>query len=264
MFFEHPGGRPYNGLPVGDRERETSIGGEGRSFPSTLWSVVIQAKDAGSPLRQEALGKLIETYWKPLYAFLRRKGNDVEASKDLVQGFFAELLGKDTLKYLDRDRGRFRTFLLTALDHYMKDEIDRTKAKKRGGGRLLLSLDVQGVEAEISAADGGRETPDERFVRDWALQVMAQALEAVRADFEASGRKAEFEAFRQHLASTHPEGASYEEMAGALGCSVEDVRNRIRKSRAAYRDAILQVIRSYTETDAEAREEFLDLMAAFS
>ena len=238
------------------------MGGPRGSFQSTLWSLVLRAKNPDAADRRQALETLIRAYWKPLYVFVRRKGNGVDASKDLTQGFFAELLAKDFLKHVDRDRGKFRTFLLTAIEHYMADEYDRAKAQKRGGGAAVLSLDFEGAELDVPRDGAG--SPDQEFKRDWAVRVMAQGMEAVKASFDDRGRAAEFEAFRGHLTSTRPEGASYEAMAAALGISVEDVRNRVRSARTRYREAILDVIRSYTDSEQEAKEELQELLSAFS
>jgi len=241
---------------------ETAIGGTGGAFPSTLWSVVIRAKDPNSPGRREALQMLIQAYWKPLYFFLRRKGNSVESSKDLTQGFFAELLEKDFLQYVNRGRGRFRSFLLTALEHHLLDEVDRSKAQKRGGGRPLVALDFEGAENEVAGRLG--ESPDAAFRRDWAIHVMSQALARLQATYEVKGRGAEFQVLKGHLTSTRPEGSSYESLAQQLGRSVEDIRNRIRSARAGLREAILEVVREYTDSEAEASEELADLKTAFS
>jgi len=241
---------------------ETEIGGNRGAFPSTLWTLVLQAKTPESPGRREALERLIAAYWKPLYGFVRRKGNSIEASKDLIQGFFSELLAKDFLKYLDRDRGKFRTFLLAALEHYLADEYDRSQAQKRGGGRLALSLDYGEAEEGLGATIAA--PADSSFKRDWAVQVMSQAMEAVRTSFQNSGRTAEFEAFRAYLTSTRPDGASYEELARSLGLTVDDVRNRVRATRQRYREAILEIIRSYTDSPEKAQEELQDLLSAFS
>jgi RNA polymerase sigma factor (sigma-70 family) len=248
---------------VGQRNPETEIGEGPGAFQSTLWSVVLRAKDPSSPERRKALEKLIQTYWKPLYFFVRRKGKNAEESKDLTQGFFAELLAKDYLKTLDPERGKFRAFLLSAFKHYLADHYDHDRAQKRGGGRPVLSLDFEGAETEAAGVQTDSE-PDRAYQRDWALQVMARALERLRGWFETAGRSAEFQALKGHLASTHPEGTSYEDIAKALGTNVEQVRNGVRAARARYRDAILEVIRDYTDGDADAKEELADLMSAFS
>lgn len=247
---------------MGSHFRETGIGEGPGAFQSTLWTVVLRAKDPSAPGRRDALEKLIETYWRPLYNLVRRKGNDVETSKDITQGFFTELLSKDTLQYLEPGRARFRTYLRRVIENYMADRYAEAKAQKRGGGKPLLSLDFPSAEEDLSLQ--GAENPDQAYRRDWALRVMSQAMEAVEASFKSSGREAEFAAYRLHLTSTHPEGASYEELGRTLGISVEDVRNRIRAARARYRDAILDVIRSTTETEDEAREELRELLTAFS
>jgi len=243
---------------------DTDIGGSQRAFQSTLWTVVLKAKDPACRDRRNALETLIQAYWKPLYAFVRRKGKGPEAAKDITQGFFAELLAKDTLKYLDRSRGRFRTFLLAALEHYMADEYDKSQAQKRGGGCLHLPLDFEDAEREMGQQARTHVSPDRAYQRDWALRVLTRAHEALRASFESAGRREEFEAFKLHLTTMHPEGDSYRALAASLGISVEDVRNRIRSARARYREAILDVIRSYTETEEEAKDELRDLMGSFS
>src|SRR5687767_9620447 len=157
---------------------DTSIGGEPRPFQSTLWTVVLRAKSGEGPQRRDALERLIATYWKPVYLFVRRKGNPSETAKDLVQGFFTALLEKDYLKYVDRGRGKFRTFLLTALDHFIADEWDRARAQKRGGGSPAVSLDFDRADAEL-LRDPSSRSPDDGFRRDWALRVMGEALQAV-------------------------------------------------------------------------------------
>jgi RNA polymerase sigma factor (sigma-70 family) len=241
---------------------DTAIGGPKRGFQSTLWSVVLAAKDPGSADRRAALQRLISTYWKPVYLFIRRRGNDVEVSKDLAQGFFTALLERNFLQYVQRDRGKFRTFLLTALEHYLADEHDRAQALKRGGGRQAVSIDYAAAESALQSA--GPEPPDRLFRRDWALRVLSQALEALRAGFVARGKEAEFATLRVHLTEGTRGAPSGAELARTLGVSEAEVRKRIHRARADYKEAILRVIRDYTETEDDAREELVDLLGAFS
>jgi RNA polymerase sigma-70 factor (ECF subfamily) len=243
---------------------DTAIGGSHRAFQSTLWTVVLRAKDPASKDRRDALETLIVTYWKPVYLFIRRKGNDRETGKDLAQGFFAALLERNFLQYVRRDRGKFRTFLLTALEHFMADERDRAQALKRGGGRSGLSLDFASAESEMGWEPAAPDSLDRGFRRDWALRVMSQALQGVKREFDLAGRAQEFEALRLHLSFTAKAAPSYAEVARTLGISEGDVRNRIHRTRSRYKEAILEVIRSYTETEEDAREELRDLMAAFA
>ncbi|HLY09597.1 MAG TPA: sigma-70 family RNA polymerase sigma factor [Planctomycetota bacterium] len=243
---------------------DTATGGDKRVFQSTLWTVVLTAKDPAAPDRRQALQRLIETYWKPVYLFIRRRGNNRETSKDLAQGFFTALLERNFLQYVQRDRGKFRTFLLTALEHFMADEHDRAQALKRGGGRPAFSLDFASAESEVGRDPAAPDSLDRGFRRDWALKVMSQSLQAVKREFSESGRAEEFEALRLHLSFTAREAPSYAEVAKNLGVSEGDVRNRIHRTRARYKEAILEVIRSYTETDQDAREELQDLLSAFA
>jgi RNA polymerase sigma-70 factor (ECF subfamily) len=225
---------------------------------------VLKAGESAALERRKGLQELVERYWKPLYFFVRRKGNGVEASKDIVQGFFATMIERESLRHVDRPRGRFRTFLLAALEHFMADEHARTRALKRGGGQTTWSLDAESAEAEaVEAADDGL-TPERSCRRAWAIQVMARALHALQASLCCSGLDEEFDAFRAHLASTRPEGVSYQELADRLGVSVDSVRGRIRRVRARYREAILAEIRAYSRTQEEALDELKDLLSAFS
>jgi RNA polymerase sigma-70 factor (ECF subfamily) len=247
---------------MGSLSDDTATGGPKKGFQSTLWTMVLAAKDPGSADRRAALQKLIETYWKPVYLFIRRRGNDREAGKDLAQGFFTALLERNFLQYVQRDRGKFRTFLLTALEHYMADEHDRAQALKRGGGRQVLSIDFASAEAALRAPLS--EPPDRLFRRDWALRVLAQALEALKAAFDSDGRAAEFGALRLHLTEGTKGAPSGAELAKTLGVSEGEARKRVHHARTEYREAILDVIRSYTETEEDAREELAELLGAFS
>ena len=220
-----------------------------------MWTVVLRAKDPSAADRRDALQQLIETYWKPVYFFIRRKGSDPDASKDLAQGFFTALLEKNYLQYVDRGAGKFRTFLLTALEHFMADDYDRARAQKRGGGRPLLSLDFAQAESEVRRQPVSDETPEKAFRRDWAFRVMARALKALQEEFEA---------LRLHLRYTASEAPSYADVARRLGITESDVKTRIHRTRARYKEAILDVVRSYTESEEDTRDELRELFAAFS
>jgi len=243
---------------------ETEIGGSADAFPSTLWTVVLKAQDPGSTGRREALGKLIETYWKPAYFFIRRKGYSSEASKDLTQAFFAALLEKNYLQYVDRGRGRFRTFLFLSLEHFLSDERDKARAQKRGSGRTPLSLDFQNAEAEVARQLPATIPPDLAFRRDWAIQVMSDSIQALMARAEAAGKREEFDLLKPHLTRDSVPTTSYPEIARLLDVSEAEVRKRVHRMRAAYREAILETIRTYTGSEEEVREELADLFSAFS
>lgn len=243
---------------------DTEIGGRDRTFRSTLWTIVLKAKDLSSSDRREALEGLIHAYWKPVYFFVRRKGNDREASKDITQGFFTALLEKNYLQYVERGRGKFRTFLLTALEHFMTNEYERAGAQKRGGDKAVLSLDFESVEPQASLQPEAHETPERVFQRDWALRVLSQALEDLRAQYDLSGRIREFEALRPLITRKASGDPSYARVGEGLGKTENEIRKLLHTARAGYRQAILDVIRSYTESDTEAKEELQDLFSAFA
>jgi RNA polymerase sigma-70 factor (ECF subfamily) len=243
---------------------DTATGGVQRSFHSTLWTVVLAAKDPASPHRKAALETLVQAYWKPLYWFVRRRGNDLETSKDITQGFFASLIEKNFLQSVGREKGKFRTFLLAALQHYLSDHYDRSKALKRGGGVAPFSLNFDEAEAESLVGRSQGETPDQLFRREWAVRVLSQAMQGLREEYAASRRLEEFETLKTHLNYGATAGPSYAELAKQLGVSESDVRNRIHRARVHFRESILKVIRSYTESESECQEELRDLFAAFS
>lgn len=246
-------------------EKTTATGGPARSFNPTLWTVVLTAKDPASPRRRAALQTLVETYWKPLYYFARHRGLDPEASKDATQGFFTALIEKNFLQDVDKSKGRFRSFLLAALQNYLTNEYRRATAQKRGGGAPVLSLEFGAVEAAGVSPQASGESPEQAFRRDWAVEVLAQAMRALRTEYEAGGRGTEFNAIRQSLAyGASADSPSYAQLAKHLGLSESDVRNRIHRARVRLREAVLAVIRSYTDGDAGVQEELQDLLAAFS
>ncbi len=232
-----------------------------RAFQPTLWTVVLRAKDPAAPDRRDALERLFQSYWKPLYVLLRRT-HDAEAAQDLVQGFFAAFLEKDYLKDVDRSKGTFRAFLCAALRHYVADDRDRERAQKRGGGRPPLSLDFAKVETEIARAPAVTEAPEKVFERQWALEVLKRALQALRAEFKAADRGAEFEALHLYLSAGGKGAPTHADLARRLGISESDVNNRVHRLRTRYRELILEEIRAYADSDEEAQGELRDLFAA--
>ena len=235
-------------------------GAGGPQFRTTLWTVILAAKDSSSVQRREALETLIHRYWKPLYTFIRRRGHDSESSKDITQGFFTALIEKNFLEYVDQGKGKFRTFLLAAFQHYAADQFDRRSALKRGGGNRVLSMDFELAESEGLLETNGSETTEQIFLREWALQVLAQAMSALKAEYASEGRSAEFDALHGHLG---PPAANYSDLARRLDISESDVRNRLHRARIRFRDAILGVIRSYSATEEDAQDELRDLFTAF-
>jgi RNA polymerase sigma factor (sigma-70 family) len=242
---------------------DTATGAGGRTFNSTLWTLILRAKAGDGAERRAALESLIGLYWKPVYWFVRRKGKPAETAKDLVQGFFTALLEKNTLQYVERGRGKFRTFLLTALDHYIADEWDKSQALKRGGAASIVSLDFERADAEL-VRDPASRTPDQAFQRDWALRVLAEGLQRIRAEFDREGRTAQFDALRLHLSYEAGTPPTYQEVAERLSVTENDVRTLIHRTRQRYREAVLDVLRESTDSETEAQEELRDLLMSLS
>ena len=229
---------------------ETTMGGSKRGFQATLWTVVLKAKGHS----QEALEELIRTYWKPVYIYIRRWGYPTEEAKDLCQGFFADLLERDFLKGVSREKGRFRTFLLTVLKRYLINESERKRAQKRGGGKALLSLDFSRAERDFTIMPTTDETPERSFNRQWALEAMSRALNALAREME----KATFEALKPHLAG----GPAYEETAKKLGMTVVKLNNLIHRTRKRYREILRAEVAGSLSDPAEADEEVRNLLEA--
>lgn len=246
-----------------DQGRDIDTETRGRSpFPTTLWTVVLDAGSSSPPVRRQALGELIRAYWRPVYFYIRRRNGDRESAKDLTQGFFATLLEREAFDGLSPHGGKFRSFLLTALRRFLSDAAEHARALKRGGDREILAMDFEAVERDAAAPSAGSEGPDEAFRREWALRVIAQALSDLRAEYETAGRLREFEAFCSHL-SYSGDLPTYAELARGLGVTESDVRNRLHAARGRYAQAILNVLRRATRTETEAEEELRELFDAF-
>ena len=231
---------------------ETAIGGPAREFPATRWTLIAGAR-AGPEARRAALAELLETYWKPLYYYVRRKGAAVEPAKDAVQGFFAQLLGRDFLDRLDPSRGRFRSFLRASMDHYLANAHEKQSAQRRGGGSPVLSLDVEGAERGMS---GLPAAAGEAFDRQWAAQVMERALGRLRREFDDGGRRGPLDAVLDFFRPLPP--PTYVEAAARAGLSVAQLKaflHRVRvRFRELVRDEVAQTVADPTEIEAEMGE----------
>ncbi len=227
---------------------ETSMGGERRAFEPTRWSVILDAR-RGS---KTALSDLVAAYWKPAYFYVRRWGAGVEDAKDLTQGFFGEFLRRDFLKDVARERGRFRTFLLTALRHHLVNEAEAARAKKRGGGKAALSLDFAEAEGRYRVS---KEAPEAVFHREWALTVLELALQALAREMPRD----RFDVVRAHLSPG--EAPSYEETSRRLATTVTDVKNLLHRARKRYRELIRAEVRAGVREDSEVDAEVRDLFA---
>jgi RNA polymerase sigma factor (sigma-70 family) len=231
-----------------------------RGFATTRWTLVVAAGRDAAPGSREALSELCELYWPPLYSYARRQGNSVEQAQDLTQAFFARFLEKHDVQTADPKRGKFRSFLLTSFKHFLANEYDRERAKKRGGSHVLIALDVETAEARYAAEQPGTLTPEELFEREWALGVVDRAMAALGADLIASGKAATFHELRGLLMGEKEEGG-YAKIAQALGSTEGAVKVTVHRLRRKFRARLRAEIRNTVSDDGEIEEEVRYLIA---
>ncbi len=242
-----------------DRDRVNS---EAPRFETTRWSMVLAARDGDSTEAFEALGALCSTYWYPLYAFIRRKGNDAEAAQDLVQGFFTKLLEKGDLAAVRQEKGKFRSFLMAACTHFLANQADHDHTKKRGGGRSPISIDRLAAEGRYGREPAHNLTAERLFERQWALAMLDNVREALAAEMTRAGKTRQFEALRPALLG-EAERTPYAQIAADLGLTEEAARTAAHRLRRRYRELLCEeVARTLDdprEVDAEIRSLFASL-----
>ena len=229
-------------------------------FATTHWSVVLAAGKGESPAASAALEDLCRSYWYPLYAFVRRRGFGPEDAQDLTQDFFAQLLRKNYPARADRAKGKFRTFLLHALNHFLADQSQRAAALKRGGGQVILSLDQDSPEDRYRLEVPDELTPEKLFERRWAQTVLDRALVRLREEFEARGKAAEYDVLRS-FEPGEQSPLSHAEAASRLGVTESAVKSMIHRLRQRHRDLIRQEIAQTVPTVADIDEELRCLVS---
>jgi RNA polymerase sigma factor (sigma-70 family) len=238
------------------RPTPESVSSGPREFRTTHWSVILAAGHEASPQSAEALEKLCRTYWPPLYAYVRRSGRGPEEAEDMTQAFFEHFLECNVVSRADRQRGRFRSFLLTSLQNFLSHEWRRACAEKRGGGRALLAWDELSPETCYQPATASELTPDKVFDQRWALTLFQQALTRLREEFAAAGKGEQFEHLKDYLSAEPGEGA-YAEVATRLGISSNAVAVAVHRLRQRYgqivRDEIAHTVASPAEVEEELR-----------
>jgi len=205
-------------------------------FTTTHWSVVMLARP-DSPQAREALEKLCQTYWLPLYSCVRRQGYGPHDAQDLTQGFFVRLLRTDSLGSVSREKGKFRTFLQVALSHFLSDERDKARAEKRGGGRAIVSLDESEAEDRYLHMPSADLTPERVYDRRWALTVLELGFERLRQEYRATGREALFDSLKEFLC-TEARVGTYESLGPKLGMSPGSVAVAVHRLRQRCRELI--------------------------
>lgn len=245
-----------------DATPATSSPAPPRAFATTRWSVVLRAgrEDAGES--REALAGLCRNYWFPLYAHVRRRGHPAHDAQDLTQAFFERLLRRGIIGRADPARGRFRSFLLTALDHFLADEGEKQRAEKRGGGSPVLSLDLAAAERRLDLEPVTADAPDKAFDRRWATALLVTVLQQLESEHAREGKTKLLAALRPTLLGTR-DAQPYTALAGQLGMTEGAVKVAVHRLRRRYRELlraeIAGTVASAEDADAELRHLFAAL-----
>ena len=240
--------------------------GQGRTdvFPSTHWSVVFAAgrSEAEPQMAGAALAELCQGYWAPLYGFVRSRGHTVHDAQDLTQSFFAYVLEHKVYARADRQKGRFRSFLLASLKNFLADAADRERTLKRGGAQVFLPLhEGQAQEAEsLFQTHSGMSNEDRLFDRSWAEALVAAALERLSADYKREAREQLFKELRIFIAGGAEPPPTYAELTDRLGITESTLRSQVTRLRARYREALRAEVRRTVDSEKQVDQELRELL----
>ncbi len=244
---EHPSTRS------GTNSTHSSSDAQRDIFVTTHWSVVLTAGKNDTTRAQNALARLCRIYWRPLYAYVRRRGYQPADAEDLTQAFFARLLERNDVATVSPDRGRFRSYLLAAMNHFLSDEWDKARAQKRGGGRVI-EMDSAMAEAIHAREDRDVLTPEALFDRRWAITVLEEVHERLRREHEREGKGAQFDALRFSLMGERS-AVPYAELTEKLGMSEGAVKVAVHRLRQRYRSVLRELIAETVSSPDEVEDE---------
>jgi RNA polymerase sigma factor (sigma-70 family) len=232
-------------------------------FPTTQLSLVAAAVGTSSQAR-DALAALCRAYWYPLYAFVRRQGHDCDSAQDLTQEFFASLLEQNYLRSFDRERGKFRSFLLACLKHFLANEHDRRRAAKRGGSVEFVPMDVfEAGEDRYAREPGHEQTPERVFEREWALELLAKTTARLEHERVQAGRSKEFESLRGFLAADELR-MPYRTLAEKLETSEGALKTAVHRLRGRFRELLREEISNTIASPQDVRDEIEYLITVLS
>jgi RNA polymerase sigma-70 factor (ECF subfamily) len=233
-------------------------------FGDTHWSVILSAMNKQRPAEAtDARERLCRVYWPPLYAYIRRLGESPHDAQDLTQAFFARFLDKDYLAAVDQAKGRFRSFMLAALKHFLANERDKQRAQKRGGGFAFVPIDFHNAETHCGFEPSQNLTPDIIFQRRWAAALLEQSLARLRSEYAAAGKEDLFEQLKETLT----EGRStiaYAALTAKLQISEAAVKMAVHRLRQRYREAIRSEIAATVAHPSEIEDELREVLRAFA
>jgi RNA polymerase sigma-70 factor (ECF subfamily) len=232
-----------------------------QEFATTHWSLVVAAKpdEASRSRARKALEELCRAYWYPLYAFVRNRGYSSSDAQDLTQSFFARLIETGGFASADPERGRFRSYLLGAMKHFLANEWNRAQAEKRGGRVRFVELDALAPEARYAVEPAQSTDPDAGFDRQWAQESIARAMEKLRAESEASGKSELFDALKRSLSGEEP---ARTETAARLGMTVGAVKVAVHRLRQRCRELLRAEITQTVSDPSDIDDEMRYLVAA--
>jgi RNA polymerase sigma-70 factor (ECF subfamily) len=233
-------------------------------FPSTHWSVVLAAgkSEAESEISQAALAELCQTYWVPLYSFVRSRGYSVHDAQDLTQSFFAYLLQHKIYARADRQKGKFRSFLLASVKNFLTHEVDRARTLKRGGGHEFLPLheDLAKEAESLFQTHSNASSEDRLFDRSWAEALLAAGLERLSADYKGESKETLFNELRIFVAGGAERLPTYAELRDRLGIAESTLRSHVTRLRERYLEALRAEVRRTVHTETEVDEELRELI----
>ncbi|HEY2951108.1 MAG TPA: RNA polymerase sigma factor [Verrucomicrobiae bacterium] len=245
----------------GSDDHLTSTQASAGYFATTHWTVIVHARQGDSPQARAALEQLCRTYWYPLYAYVRRQGHGPHDAQDLTQAFFETFLEKNYLDDVRHERGKFRSFLLVALKHFLANEWDKAQAQKRGGGKLVPLDDS--AETRYIREPRDELTAEKIFERRWALTLLEQVLSRLREEFVADGKTAQFDCLKVFL-SAGKGAVPYAQVAVELEMSEGAVKTAVHRLRQRYRELLRAEIAHTVFSPGEIDGEIRHLFAALS
>jgi RNA polymerase sigma-70 factor (ECF subfamily) len=234
-----------------------------RRFATTRWSLVLAAGSGRSEQADRALAELCADYWYPLYGYVRRRGYEAEDARDLTQAFFAKLLEKNDLNAADPSRGRFRSFLLTSMKHFLTSEWRRQATWKRGGDVELVSIDYEDAEKRYRVEPANRLTPEAIYERHWALALLDHAVDDVRKQYISRGKSELFDALKGYLGHD-PGGVPYRELSQRLNRSEAALRTALSRLRARWRERLRELVAETVQDGHTIDDELRQLLTALT
>jgi len=245
------------------RELETTLGGDREAFPETVWSSLLGTEGPITPAREAALNQLVTIYWRPVYKYVRTCGQaTIEDAKDLTQDFFGYLLEGGVLSKYDREKGRFRAYLKAVLSNFLSTARRDARRLKRGGGRIIASLDVQELETSAFMAEREKYTPDQIFDRQWTQEILAESLAELRRQLSAENRAVSSQVYEIYngIAPAETGDPTYASIGRKLGLSEQQVKDHLAYARTRLEKIIRERLARRVASGRELSEEINDLL----